>query len=108
MPSSRRRIRGNVEESAAQGEGTVSQAGNHHFGLAIGFTVTSAALSIGGISGCALNPAVAFGAMIVDSLDRGFFFAMRYFWLYTFGPILGGCLGAALFKGANPNEDKEL
>merc|ERR1719345_40740 len=36
--------------------------GNQFFGLAIGFTVVAAALAIGGLSGCSLNPAVSFGA----------------------------------------------
>ena len=34
------------------------QAGNSYFGLAIGFTVVSGAVSVGGVSGGAFNPAV--------------------------------------------------
>merc|ERR1719160_499667 len=33
--------------------------GNNYFGYAIGFTVTAAALAIGSVSGCSLNPAVS-------------------------------------------------
>merc|ERR550514_2114716 len=40
---------------------TAKAEGNSYFGLAIGFTVVSAAMTIGGISGCSLNPAVSFG-----------------------------------------------
>merc|ERR1719162_227099 len=81
-----------------------SKAGNHFFGLAIGFTVVAAAMSIGGISGCALNPAVTFGAMVVNMLDNGFWASFYYFPLYFFAPIIGGALGAGLFMGTNPGE----
>merc|ERR1719316_2275768 len=43
---------------------TQQNTNNHYYGLAIGFTVMSAAWACGGISGCSLNPAVTFGVMI--------------------------------------------
>ena len=39
-----------------------STSGNWYFGIAIGFTVLAGAFSVGSVSGCALNPAVAVGA----------------------------------------------
>merc|ERR1719443_1861871 len=57
---------------------TQKQDGNNYFGLAIGFTVVSAALAIGGISGCCLNPAVAFGAMCAAAFHHGIA-ALKYF-----------------------------
>merc|ERR1719498_1142885 len=61
--------------------------GNQFFGIAIGFTVLSAALSIGGISGCSLNPAVSFGTLVVACIKDGFA-ALTYFPLYFFVPFL--------------------
>jgi len=84
-----------------------SKAGNNYFGLAIGFTVVAAAMAIGGISGCSLNPAVSFGAMVVDSLHVGFSTAMRYFALYFFVPFFGSLLGAGAFHVVNLDEPRE-
>merc|ERR1719420_1594904 len=44
---------------------------NHYFGLAIGFTVVSAAITVGAISGCALNPAVSVGALVASQFAHG-------------------------------------
>jgi aquaporin Z len=43
--------------------------GNSFYGLAIGFTVLSGALTVGSISGGAFNPAVAIGCAIIDLID---------------------------------------
>lgn len=76
---------------------TAKQSGNHYFGLAIGFTVVSAALAIGGISGCSLNPAVSFGTMIMASFYKGSS-ALAYFPLYFFVPFVGSILGWGAFR----------
>eukprot|EP00938_MAST-03A_sp_MAST-3A-sp1_P001673 g1673.t1 len=58
---------------------TKAQAGNHFFGGAIGMAVTSSAYLIGGISGCALNPAVGIGLPVVHNKADDF-------WIYVLGP----------------------
>jgi len=70
--------------------------GNNYFGLAIGFTLMSAAFAIGGVSGCCLNPAVAFGVMLSNVVHTGT--GGKYFLLYTIVPFLGGIFGAILFR----------
>lgn len=75
---------------------TRRQFGNQYFGLAIGFTVVAAALAIGGISGCSLNPAVSFGTLAAATFERGTP-ALRWFPLYFFAPFLGAALAAGSF-----------
>merc|ERR1719156_39644 len=75
---------------------TQKQDGNNYFGLAIGFTVVSAALAIGGLSGCCLNPAVALGTMSVQAFDTGMS-AMQYFPLYFFCPYVGSAFACVAF-----------
>ena len=54
--------------NVATAEGT---KGNSYFGLAIGFTVSAGAYTVGPISGAAFNPAVAIGLMFMGALDAG-------------------------------------
>lgn len=75
---------------------THKQDGNNYFGLAIGFTVVSAALAIGGISGCSLNPAVSFGTMMASAFETGSQ-GLKYFGLYFFSPVVGSLLACLLF-----------
>merc|ERR1719487_1446451 len=76
---------------------TQKQDGNNYFGLAIGFTVVSAALAIGGISGCSLNPAVSFGTMMVGWRPGAFTGPLKYFALYFFSPMIGSLLACLSF-----------
>lgn len=78
---------------------THKQDGNNYFGLAIGFTVVSAALAIGGISGCSLNPAVSFGTMMVSWRPGATAFTgpLKYFALYFFSPMIGSLLACLSF-----------
>merc|ERR1719498_2350703 len=74
---------------------TMQDTNNHYYGLAIGFTVLSAAFACGGISGCSLNPAVTFGVMISHLIATGG--GMQYFLLYFVCPFVGAALAAGCF-----------
>ncbi len=70
-------------------------AGNSYYGLAIGLVVTVAVITIGPISGAALNPAVALGTVLVDVwMGTGGF---KHLWIYIVGPFAGGALAAVAF-----------
>jgi len=75
---------------------TSQDTNNHYYGLAIGFTVMSAAFACGSISGCALNPAVTCGVMLSNLIHSGG--GMTYFPLYTLCPMAGACLAVGLFR----------
>jgi aquaporin Z len=77
------------------------QPNNQFFGLAIGFTVGAGAFAVGGISGGAFNPAVAFGAMLMGILNWG------NFYIYLIGNALGGVLAALVFRYLNPQDAGE-
>jgi aquaporin Z len=73
-------------------------AGNSYYGLAIGFTVMSAAYAIGGISGCAINPAVAIGVTIMGLSKLG------NLWVFIVANLAGAALAASIFKLTNNQE----
>lgn len=73
-------------------------AGNSFFGLAIGFTVMTAAYSIGNVSGCAINPAVAIGLTVMGLSKLG------NLWIFLVANLAGGLLAAGAFKFLNPEE----
>jgi len=67
-------------------------------GVAIGFTLGFDFMLGGPISGGAMNPARAFApALIVWNFD--------YQWIYWVAPILGGIIGAGLYKGLHSDLD---
>ena len=72
--------------------------GNSYYGLAIGFTLMAAAYSIGSISGCAINPAVAIGITIMG-LSK-----ISNLWIFLAANFAGGALAATVFKITNGNE----
>jgi aquaporin Z len=74
-------------------------AGNSNYGLAIGFTVTTMAFAVGGISGGAFNPAVAVGIVIMHVVNAA------DIWIFLLANFAGGALAAAAFRCLNP-EDK--
>lgn len=82
---------------------TSSIKARHVSGLAIGFTTTSAAFAIGGISGCCLNPAVSLGAASSNNLLERSGVEILNFALYFFGPFLGSLLGLVLFAAVFPD-----
>ncbi len=74
------------------------QPNNHFFGLAIGFTVAAGAAAVGGISGGAFNPAVAFGGMLMG------FLGWSNFWIYLIAEVLAAVVAALVFRYLNPED----
>ena len=73
-------------------------AGNSFYGLAIGLTVAGAAFTIGDISGCALNPAVAIGAAMMKLVN------FQDIWIHLVADCAGGAAAASAFKFINPED----
>jgi aquaporin Z len=71
---------------------------NSFYGLAIGFTVLAGAVSVGGISGGAFNPAVAVGGSVAG------LFAWSSLWVYLIAQVVGGVLAGVVFLALNPLE----
>ena len=67
-------------------------AGNSFYGLAIGTTVMTGAVAVGGISGGAFNPAVGLGVLTMG-LESG-----RQFGIYLVSDLAGGAVAALTFK----------
>lgn len=78
-------------------------AGNSFYGLAIGFTIVTAAFAGGGISGGAFNPAVGIGATVSHAVMGGGGF--ENLWLYLVGPFVGAAIAAAVFKATVAEPD---
>ena len=76
--------------------------GNSYYGLAIGFTITAAALAGGAISGGAFNPAVGIGPTIVRAMSG--LGTWAHLWFYIVGPIIGGVLAAYTYKFQHAGE----
>ena len=74
------------------------QPNNGFYGLAIGFTVGAGAFAVGGVSGGAFNPAVAFGAMLMGLVGWG------NFYIYLIGNVLGAVVAAFAFRYLNPHD----
>ena len=77
---------------------TKGTAGNSFYGLAIAGTVLAMALTIGGFSGGAFNPAVGVGLSIQKS------FCWEQIWIYFVGPLAGGALAALVFNYTNEDD----
>jgi len=75
-----------------------ANAGNSYFGLAIGFTVTVMAYSLGPFSGGAFNPAVAVGVSFMKMV------AWSDIWIYLAGCFGGAILAALVFKMNNADD----
>ena len=76
---------------------TEATKGNSFYGLAIGFTITAAAFSGGGISGGAFNPAVGLGPNIV-ALMNSTEVPGSVWLLYILGPSIGAILATVVYK----------
>ena len=70
--------------------------GNSFYGLAIGFTITTAAFAGGPVSGGAFNPAVGIGPTIVHALSGAGGYG--HLWLYIVGPLAGAVVAAMVFN----------
>lgn len=70
---------------------TESNAGNSHYGLAIGFTAMAAAYGLGSVSGGSFNPAMAIGAALSGMYASG------DLWIYLVGALAGGAAAATVF-----------
>merc|ERR1719321_991533 len=74
-------------------------------GLAVGFTVVAAAVAIGSVSGCSLNPSVSIGCLFVAAYRHGY--SEVHFWaLYTLTPFLAALVATAMFFLVRPSEAK--
>jgi aquaporin Z len=82
--------------NVATSKGTV---GNSNYGLAIGFTVTTMAFALGGISGGAFNPAVAIGITTMHLAKTA------NIWIFLVGDLAAAAVAALAFRFLNP-EDK--
>lgn len=71
---------------------------NSFYGLAIGFTVLAGAVSVGGVSGGAFNPAVAVAGSVAG------LFSWSSLWVYLLAQTVGGALAALAFLGLNPHD----
>jgi aquaporin Z len=74
------------------------QPHNGFFGLAIGFTLVAGAFAIGGISGGALNPAIALGAATAG------LFAWSTVWVYILVELGAGAAAGLAFLALNPSD----
>jgi len=71
-------------------------AGNHYYGLAIGFTVAAGVAAGGSVSGGAFNPAVGVGPILMSAMAGGG--GLSNLWLYLVGPLAGGAAAATVFN----------
>jgi aquaporin Z len=79
---------------------------NHYFGLAIGFTLMSAAFAIGSVSGCSINPALAVGVMFSHYVHTGT--GLEFALLYLLVPLFAGAAASAVFRVVRRAESATL
>jgi aquaporin Z len=78
--------------NVATAKGTV---GNSFYGLAIGFTVFVGAVTVGGISGGAFNPAVGLGVFTMGIESA------RQFLVYLVSDLAGAAVAAVAYRAIN-------
>merc|ERR1719261_2314 len=74
-------------------------------GLAVGFTVVAAAVAMGSVSGCSLNPAVSIGCLVAAATRHGYS-EVKFWALYTLTPFLAALLATLFFFAVRPSEAK--
>jgi aquaporin Z len=77
---------------------TKATMGNHFYGVAIGMTVMTGAFAVGGVSGGAFNPAVAFG------ITRMGLSLWGNLWILLVGEAAGAIVAAFTYKGINESD----
>jgi aquaporin Z len=70
-------------------------AGNSFYGLAIGMTVMTGAVAVGGVSGGAFNPAVGLG-VVTMGLEK-----LNQFWIYVGADLAGGAVAGLTYRFVN-------
>jgi aquaporin Z len=80
-------------------------AGTGFYGLAIGFTVLTGAVAVGGVSGGAFNPAVAVGVSTLHSL-AGTCAQLSFgtIWQHLVGELLAAGAAGFLFRALNTDD----
>jgi len=73
-------------------------AGNSFYGLAIGMTVMTGAVAVGGISGGAFNPAVGLGVFMMG------FEKINQLGIYVGADLVGGAVAALTYKVVNGSD----
>jgi aquaporin Z len=73
-------------------------AGNSYYGAAIGMTIMIGAFAVGGVSGGAFNPAVAFG------ITRMHLELWSNFWVLVGGEALGAVVAAGAYRFVHGGE----
>lgn len=73
-------------------------SGNSFYGLAIGMTVMTGAVAVGGVSGGAFNPAVGLGVLTMG-LEKP-----SQFWIYLGSDLAGGAVAALTYKVVNGSD----
>jgi aquaporin Z len=73
-------------------------AGNSFYGLAIGMTVMTGAVAVGGVSGGAFNPAVGLGVFTMG-LESA-----KQFGIYLASDLAGGAVAALTYKFVNGSD----
>ena len=79
-----------------------ANSNNSFYGLAIGFTVVSAAFALGSYSGGAFNPAVALG---ITAMGLN---AVANVWIHLLADFAGGATAALAFRALSPENVEQM
>jgi aquaporin Z len=79
-----------------------ANSNNSFYGLAIGFTVVSAAFALGNYSGGAFNPAVAVG---ITAMGLN---AVANIWIHLVADFAGGAVAALMFRAVSPDDVERM
>jgi aquaporin Z len=77
---------------------TKATSGNSYYGAAIGGTVVAGAFAVGGVSGGAFNPAVAFGLCLMGIIS------WTSIWVFLVANFAGAIAATLAFKAVNGEE----